>query len=219
MAKKVENEHYDVKYIPDNVEVGVNIMGGNFVFRNFIEAVILGAIGLLASVLLFMLLPFLGTGIKIFFGLLITFVLAFLGLMGVNDEPLSIYYKNKMAVRRKKRTAYYYPRIYKEYVPYILEQSEKDEKKEEKKQKGLLNFFEKNDRKKRKIKAEKNAMYQTTDYFQAESLYFADDEKNGIKKPKSYMSETELKNENKKDELTQKELIKFAKQLDREGKR
>lgn len=126
-ALKNMDEEYNVKHIPPNFENGINILGLSFKAIFLIEGII---IGILSFAGIFVLITkFFGvTDIGQAAGISLAFaaVLAFFGIRGLNDEPISTFLYNLLLFAKKRRTAYYNPRVKKEAVSFQEERENMD---------------------------------------------------------------------------------------------
>lgn len=121
------DEQYKERFIPPNFENGVNIFGLNFKAVFLIEG---GVLGVISFFLFFFAIKDL-FGITDFgqtAGISIAFasVIAFFGIKGINDEPLTTFLFNLMLFAKGRRTAFYNPRVKEEAVSYTKEREELD---------------------------------------------------------------------------------------------
>lgn len=116
------DEEYKVKHIPPNFENGVNILGLNFRAIYLIEGLILGILAGIGS--FFFLKNLIGMsdiGQTAGLSLAAGGILAFVGIRGLNDEPISTFLLNLVRFVKNKRTTYYNPRVKKEAVSFTEE--------------------------------------------------------------------------------------------------
>ena len=184
-----QDETRNVHYIPENYSTGINFAGMNFRVRNFIEGIILALICALLAVLILYRIPFIDIGTKI--GLVISFGLMglVLGIVGINDEALSVFVRNKLDFDRRKRTAFYNPRIKEESIPYIYEyQNSRDSLPGEK----IIAFYRAYKSALEKKEQERMLEFQRTNTFDETSMFFEDDE-GIVAKPIEYMNSKEYR--------------------------
>lgn len=121
------DEEYKVRFIPPNFENGINILGLNFSAVFLIEGGILGIAAFLGAFLLLRNgfgITDIGRGIG--YSLALGGIVAFVGVRGLNDEPISTFTINLIKFAKNKRTTYYNPRVKEEAVSYADEQAQKD---------------------------------------------------------------------------------------------
>ena len=201
---EVRQQHY----IPENYSTGINLVGMNFRFRNVIEGGVLalafGALGYLV----FSQMSFLDVGTMIGLVVSVAAIGLVLGIVGLNDEPISIYMANRLRWRKNRRSAFYNPHIKGESVPYVYEyESEMQSLPREK----IMAFYRKYKSDLEKKEREKMLEFQKTNTFDETSMFFEDDE-GYLEKPVEYMNPSEYK-------AYQKMLKKREKQRKKEEKR
>ena len=207
-------------YIPNNYSTGINLLGFTFKTRNLLEGVVLGAIigGLALLVIRQIKIIDIGTTI----GLVISFALIgfIVGVAGINDEPISVFVKNKFDFSKKVRTAFFNPHTKDDTVPYFYEyQKEKDSLPREK----IVAFYRKYKANIELAEQQRMEEFQKTNTFDETTMFFLDDE-GRLDKPVEYMNQKEYKNylkeikKHKKKVLKEQKLQeKLAKKQDRGG--
>jgi len=107
-----EQEEYLIRKIPDNFENGINFAGFSFKPIFLIEGIILGAISF--AITMFIISLFGKEAINsttIGIALVPTLGSVFLGIKGINDEPVTTFLGNLSKFNKNKRIASYNPRI------------------------------------------------------------------------------------------------------------
>ena len=189
---KVENnETLKVRHIPPNYGGGINILGMHFEIVFLVEGILLG---LFLFFLLFV--PMVrwnlceiprAIGISgAFCG--VGFVL---GVKGINDEPVTTFLAGVLHFLKRRRRAYYNPRVKMEAKPPRLKKSLED--KDLLPREKLVLLFEKYQKKWQGYKSRKIQEAEERDSFHSDRLYFEDDE-GVIKKPPEYQSLREERN-------------------------
>lgn len=110
MYKEQEERLY--RRIPDNYENGINFAGFSFKPIFLVEGIVLGVICF--GLTLFIISLFKKDGIDsttIGIALVPTLGAVFLGIKGINDEPITTFIGNVSKFSRSRRIAYYNPRI------------------------------------------------------------------------------------------------------------
>ena len=195
-------------YIPENYSTGINLIGMNFKFRNVIEGGILAVFFGIIGFIIFSKMTFLDVGTRIGLVVSVAAIGLVLGVVGLNDEPLSVYVANWIKWRKNRRSAFYNPHIKGESVPYIYEyQSEMESLPRER----IMAFYRKYKSDLEKKEREKMLEFQKTNTFDETSMFFEDDE-GYLEKPVEYMNPSEYK-------AYQKMLRKKEKQRRKEEKR
>ena len=201
--------------IPENYATGINVLGFNFKTRNAIEGIMLALIFAAVGALVFFQFDFIDIGTKI--GFIISFgaIGLVLGLIGINDEPISVFVGNKLAFRRRKRTAFYNPRIKSEAIPYVFEYRDaKDRLPKEK----IIAFYRKYKADIEKREQERMLEFQATNTFDETSMFFKDDE-GIVDKPVEYMNSSEYKSYMKKVRKKEKEARRAEKKAEKLAKK
>ena len=201
---EVRRQHY----IPENYSTGINLIGMNFRFRNVLEggvlAIAFGALGYLA----FSQMGFIDVGTRIGLIISVAAIGLVLGIVGLNDEPISEYMTNRLRWRKNRRSAFYNPHIKGEAIPYIYEyESEMQSLPRER----IIAFYRKYKTELEKKEREKMLEFQKTNTFDETSMFFEDDE-GYLEKPVEYMNPSEYK-------AYQKMLRKRERQRKKEEKR
>ena len=195
-------------YIPENYSTGINLIGMNFKFRNVIEGGILAVFFGIIGFIIFSKMTFLDVGTRIGLVVSVAAIGLVLGVVGLNDEPLSVYVANWIKWRKNRRSAFYNPHIKGESIPYIYEyQSEMESLPRER----IMAFYRKYKSDLEKKEREKMLEFQKTNTFDETSMFFEDDE-GYLEKPVEYMNPSEYK-------AYQKMLRKKEKQRRKEEKR
>ena len=201
----IQDEVRKPHYIPENYSTGINLVGMNFKPRNFAEGCVLAAIFGFIGYLIMNQINFIDIGTKI--GLVVSMmgIGLVLGVLGLNDEPLSVFLANRIKWRNKRRTAFYNPRIKDETIPYIYEyESERASLPREK----IAAFYRKYKKDLEKKEQEKMLEFQKTNTFDETSMFFKDDE-GFVDKPVEYMNSSEYKayrrNLKKKERIARRE--------------
>ena len=209
------DEVRETHYIPENYSTGINFAGMNFKVRNFIEGIIMALIcGLISAFVLYQ-ITFLDFGTRI--GLVISFALMglVLGIAGINDEALSVFVSNKLSFDKRKRTAFYNPRIKDETIPYIYEyQSNRESLPKEK----IIAFYRNYKASIEKKEQEKMLEFQKTNTFDETSMFFEDDE-GIVAKPIDYMNPSEYRKYLKELKRQERKARKLEKLAQRQQKR
>ena len=182
----IQDENRTTHYIPENYSTGINVGGMNFKVRNFVEGIILGIITGSLSILILFYVSFIDAGTKI--GIVISFALIGLviGIVGINDEPVSVFVSNKLSFDRRKRTAFYNPHIKGDAIPYIYEYQENRENLPREK---IIAFYKKYKADIEKREQEKMREFQSTNTFDETSMFFEDDE-GFFAKPVEFMNDS-----------------------------
>lgn len=214
-----QDETRKIHYIPENYATGINVAGMNFKVRNFIEGLIVSLLSALICVLILYKIPFIDFGTKI--GFIISFALMglLLGIIGINDEALSVFVSNKLSFDKRKRTAFYNPRVKDETIPYIYEyQSNRESLPKEK----IIAFYKAYKASIEKKEQERMLEFQKTNTFDETSMFFEDDE-GIVAKPVDYMNPSEyrkyLKEVKRQERKARKEARKLEKLARRQQKR
>ena len=212
-----------IRYFPENYSTGINVLGMNFKFRNFLEGVVLALILAGISIYGLSFVTFIDSGTKI--GLVFSFALVgmILGVLGINDEPISVFVLNKMRFTGHKRTAFYNPHIKTKQearkVPYVyIYKQEKEAMPKEK----LMAFYRKYKADLEKSEMAKMVEFQKTNTFDETTMFFKDDE-GYFDKPVEFMNPSEyrkhLKMIRKQEKTAKKEARKQEKLAKKEAKR
>ena len=185
------SEEYRIRRIPDNFENGINFAGFNFKPIFLIEGIVLGIIFFVLAIAIMFACGIRHINSSTIGICLVPCVLAIiLGIKGINDEPLTTFFKNLRYFNSNKRTTYYNPRIKTEIksIGYDLSNSgayilPRDR---------IIALFTKykkalDEKNIRRLEEEKE-----TNAFVKERMYFEDDI-GVIDKPVEYMSKQEYK--------------------------
>lgn len=216
MARNSKDEQYEVKFIPDNFETGLNLLGMNFDVRKFIEGTIFGVIGLIIFYIIggFFFKNW-GTrvGVTLAFGL----GLMIIGIRGINDEPVTVFISNMIKQKKNRIFSYRDPDAKVLVKPYAQTLAEKNDKLP---QEQILSVFDKFKKKMSAKRSEQEMIFQSQNYFNADQIYFRDEGMTGKSKPVEYMTKKELKEYEKKQAKLEKEMKKIAKkaQMDKEAR-
>ena len=163
------DENYKTIYIPQNFENGINVFGMNFRTRFIVEGIVVGALTTISAFLLFKNSFGIGNfGQLIGYSIAIGGVFTFLGIKGINDEPLSSFLANMLSFAKKKRTTYYNPRVKKEAVSYTDERSSKGGQEEAIPRERILAIID-------GLKEKYPAASSDADMFDPSLMQFADD--------------------------------------------
>ena len=211
------------RYFPENYSTGINVLGMNFKFRNFFEGVVLAFVLAGLSIYGLSFLTFIDSGTKI--GLVLSFALVglVLGVLGINDEPISVFVMNKMRFTSRKRTAFYNPHIKTNpearKIPYAyVYKQEKEAMPKER----LMAFYRKYKSDLEKSEMAKMVEFQKTNTFDETTMFFKDDE-GYFDKPVEYMNASEyrkyLRQVRKQEKKAKKEAKKQEKLARKEAKR
>lgn len=112
MQIKSNSVDYRLRKIPDNFENGINLLGFNFKPIFFIEGIVLGIICFALTIAVLFVFGIRHISSSIIGICLVPCILAaFLGIKGINDEPLTMFIRNLRYFNCHKRTTYYNPRI------------------------------------------------------------------------------------------------------------
>ena len=219
-----QDEARQQHFIPENYSTGINLIGMNFHFRNVIEggvlAIVFGALGYLV----FSQMNFIDVGTRIGLIISVAAIGLVLGVIGLNDEPLSDYMANRLRWRKNRRSAFYNPHIKGESIPYIYEyESEMQALPREK----IMAFYRKYKEELEKKERERMLEFQKTNTFDETSMFFEDDE-GYLEKPVEYMNPSEYKayqkmlkkreRQRKKEEKRQLKLARKEEKRRRKGK-
>ena len=186
-------EDYKVRKIPENFENGIHIAGFSFKPIFLIEGIILAVIAMGIAILVMKSIGMNDIGQMIGFALVFGGVALFLGLKGINDEPLTTYIKHLSEFNKGRRVAYYNPRIKVEAKSIFMEKNKED--KDAIPREKIIAFFNKYKAAIDKKQQEKAKILKED--MDSGSMFFEDDI-GIIKKPKKYMSEKETKELDKK---------------------
>ena len=181
------NEEYKIRVIPDNFGNGVNILGMHFKALFLIEGVVLAVIMLVLSLIVLKALGMDDLGEMLGLCLVFSGIALFVGIRGINDEPITTFIKNFSDFNKKKRTAYYNPRVKLEAKSIKMENQDKQNKDAIPREK-ILAFFNKYKETLDKKQQEKAKAFEEKNSFDKDNMYFEDDI-GIIKRPNSYMSE------------------------------
>ena len=193
-------------YIPENYSTGINLIGMNFKFRNVIEGGILAVFFGIIGFIIFSKMTFLDVGTRIGLVVSVAAIGLVLGVVGLNDEPLSVYVANWIKWRKNRRSAFYNPHIKGESVPYIYEyQSEMESLPRER----IMAFYRKYKSDLEKKEREKMLEFQKTNTFDETSMFFEDDE-GYLEKPVEYMNPSEYKAYQKMLRKKEKQSLQFS---------
>ena len=207
-----EQERPTVRYIPENYTVGISVMGMHFSTRKFIEGIVLGVIMTVLAFSVFGFVRFIDAGTRI--GLIISFALTGMaaGVIGINDEPVSVFAENWFRYRQKRRMAFYNPHIKTRdedlSIPYVYRYREEREALPKEK---IIAFYRRYRANLEKSEMKRMAEFQKTDTYNETAMFFKDDEGFFVK-PVEYMSGPEYRK-------YQKELKKEARRRKKEEKR
>lgn len=215
---EVRQQHY----IPENYSTGINLVGMNFKFRNVIEGGILALVFGALGYVVFSQMNFLDVGTMIGLVISVAAIGLVLGIIGLNDEPISIYMANRLRWRRNRRSAFYNPHIKGESVPYIYEyESEMQSLPREK----IMAFYRKYKSDLEKKERDKMLEFQKTNTFDETSMFFEDDE-GYLEKPVEYMNPSEykayqkmLKKKERQRKKEEKRQLKLARKEEKRRKR
>lgn len=190
------NEEYKIRIIPDNFGNGVNILGMHFKALFLIEGIVLAVIMLIVSLIVLRALGMNDIGEMLGICLVFSGIALFVGIKGINDEPITTFLKNFSDFNKKKRTAYYNPRVKLEAKSVKMEKQDKENKDAIPREK-ILAFFNKYKETLDKKQQEKVKAFEEKNSFDANNMFFEDDI-GIIKRPNSYMSEKEADEYDKK---------------------
>ena len=205
-----EEERYAVKIIPENYATGLNLFGFNFKVRNFAEGVLIALVLGILMLLFWLKTKLFDVGTAI--GLIVSFAgIGFvLGVIGINDEPISEFVCNMLRAKSHKRLTRYnsYPKDW--TVPYFLEEEELNRNlPSEKVRVFLQKYREKID----KEELQRMVEYQNMDIDDDSDLFFTD-MKGHVPTPVRFMGDKEF-NKYKKE---QKKLAKMHTKKEKEKK-
>lgn len=188
-----DNNNPTPRYIPENYSIGINVGGMHFKTRNFFEGIALAAaLGGLAY-WVFNKMSFIEYGTRI--GLIISFAIMglVLGIIGINDEPISVFFLNWIRFLKDKRTAFYNPhtktRDKNKVRPYLFTYKEE---KESLSTENITSFFKKFKASIEKSQIEKMVEFQKANTFNETTMFFQDDD-GSYEKPFEYMNRSERK--------------------------
>lgn len=215
MARNTQDEQYDMKFIPENFETGINLFGMNFAVRNFIEGIIFGTIGIVIFYIITGLF-FSKWGTRVGVTIALGLGLMVLCIRGINDEPITVFISNMLKQKRNRIFSYRDPDAKILVKPYVTTLADKNDKAPQEQLLGVFNKLKKRASAKR---SEQEMIFQSQNYYNADQIYFRDEGMTGKSKPVEYMTKKELKEYQKKQAKLDKEMKKFAKkaQMDKEA--
>jgi len=211
------------RYIPENYEIGINVGGMHFRTRNFIEGLVLAVVFGGLSYCFFNKMSFIEYGTRI--GLIISFAVMglVLGIIGINDEPISVFFLNWIRFLKNKRSAFYNPhtktRDKNKVKPYLFTYKEEKESISSEK---ISSFYRKFKSSIEKNQIEKMVEYQKANTFNETTMFFQDDD-GSYEKPFEYMNRSErrkyLRRLKKEERQNWKEERKRLRQAEKEAKK
>ena len=218
MARLSDEDVYRICYIPGDYKNGTHILGRTYTFSWLIQGIILG---LLPAVINFIILPSARINIpfevKTILSIVFGFILASIGINGINDESLGSFLLTYLRFRKNKRNTYYNPRVKKEMKPSLEEVRSADEMLS--RDKAIIfykRYKEEYDKKQReKVMQEQDR----ANGIDTSGIYFLDDI-GVIDKPVEFMTDAEYKKYQKaKAKARRQKAAKQKKQLKSTGRR
>ena len=185
----MSNEDYKVRRIPENFGNGINIAGFHFRVIFLVEGIILALIMLIISFIVMKSIGLKDIGSMLGVALVFVGVALFIGIKGINDEPITTFIGNIMFFNKHRRTAYYNPRIKLEAKSVMAEKIENENKDAIPREK-ILAFFSKYKTAMDKKQQEKAKAFEEANAFDKSQMYFEDDI-GIIKRPSQYMTREE----------------------------
>lgn len=209
---KRDNETIAVAQIPENFATGSTFLGFEVKPLNLIQAIVFGIIPILISM-----------GINKYFYVNILTVIgvtalcsiafAFLGFVGIDNVTPLEYLIKFINYKRNMRKTYYNPRVKKEMVSLMTEQSEANQVLPREKVLKMYNEF----LEKRNL-ADQAKAHEIEDNDLGEDVFFEDDFL-VMDKPKEYMSDKEIKEKEKQEKRLTKQRLKEMKKREKQEKK
>lgn len=209
---KRDNETIAVAQIPENFATGSTFLGFEVKPLNLIQAIAFGIIPILISM-----------GINKYFYVNILTVIgvtalcsiafAFLGFVGIDNVTPLEYLIKFINYKRNMRKTYYNPRVKKEMVSLMTEQSEVNQVLPREKVLKMYNEF----LEKRNL-ADQAKAHEIEDNDLGEDVFFEDDFL-VMDKPKEYMSDKEIKEKEKQEKRLTKQRLKEMKKREKQEKK
>lgn len=209
---KRDNETIAVAQIPENFATGSTFLGFEVKPLNLIQAIVFGVIPILISM-----------GINKYFYVNILTVIgvtalcsiafAFLGFVGIDNVTPLEYLIKYINYKRNMRKTYYNPRVKKEMVSLMAEQSEANQVLPREKILKMYNEF----LEKRNL-ADQAKAHEIEDNDLGEDVFFEDDFL-VMDKPKEYMSDKEIKEKEKQEKRLTKQRLKEMKKREKQEKK
>lgn len=209
---KRDNETIAVAQIPENFATGSTFLGFEVKPLNLIQAIVFGVIPILISM-----------GINKYFYVNILTVIgvtalcsiafAFLGFVGIDNVTPLEYLIKYINYKRNMRKTYYNPRVKKEMVSLMTEQSEVNQVLPREKVLKMYNEF----LEKRNL-ADQAKAHEIEDNDLGEDVFFEDDFL-VMDKPKEYMSDKEIKEKEKQEKRLTKQRLKEMKKREKQEKK
>ena len=191
MARTNDEDVYRIYYIPGDYKNGTHILGKTYTISWLLQGVILA---LIPVVLFWFLLPAIGLAIPSSPRIVITIVLAFIlgsiGIAGINNESIVSFIGTFLNFKRKKRTAYFNPRVKTEMTASTEEVKTASEMLPRDKFISMYNKYKDEYDKKYRDKA--LAEQERIGGMDLSKMYFLDDA-GVIDKPVEFMTEAEYK--------------------------
>lgn len=216
MARR-ENETIAVAPIPENFATGSTFLGFEIKPLNLIQAIIFGLIPIIVNFGIINKYFYVDILTLIGVTALFTVALAFLGFVGIDNVTPLEYLIKFINYKRKMRKTYYNPRVKKEMISLIAEQSEANQVLPREKVLKMYNEF----LEKRNL-ADQAKAHEIEDNDLGEDVFFEDDFL-VMDKPKEYMSDKEIKEKEKEEKrlikIRQKEMKKRKKQEEKNAKK
>ena len=191
MARLSDEDVYRVCYIPGDYKNGTHILVRTYTLPWLIQGIILG---LLPAALNYIILPSAGINIpfevKTILSIVFGFILASIGINGINDESPGSFLLTYLRFRKNKRTTYYNPRVKKEMKPSLEEVRSANEMLP--RDKAIIfykRYKEEYDKKQREKVMQEQTRIGSSDISR---MYFLDDE-GIIDKPVEFMTDAEYK--------------------------
>ena len=187
------DEDYKVRQIPDNFGSGINVAGMHFGVIFLIEGIVFAVLLFFISFAVLSLMGMNDIGQMLGICLVFAAIALFIGVKGINDEPITTFAKNLSYFNKNRRTAYYNPRIKLEAKSVRMQEKSDAEIPREKIMAALNKYKEAIDKKQQ----EKAKAFEEANAFDKSNMFFEDDI-GIIKRPNQYMSKEEIDSYDKK---------------------
>ncbi len=177
-------EYLDTFDVPQNTEYDLNILNYTFTYRSLIEG---GVLALLSGAIMLAILTIVKLKLTYSFALVVfVALLGFaLGVIGINGDSISNYLLNALKFARRRRVAYYNPRVKKE-IKFFADTKEDDYVVPRERLEALYrSFISKKD-------VEEAQINLTNEDFDSSLMYFEDDI-DAVGKPEEMLSKKERK--------------------------
>lgn len=210
-----DDNNVDIEFIPLNYKDVIPILGMVFPVKNLIQGCILGIIG---ALLCYIIIPYfnLETSTIISTSIIVIGGLTILGIMGVNGDTLFDFIVEFILFHKRKRDAYYNPRVKTEATSVVIESQ--SENRELLPRDRILALFEKYKDKideKNRIKSKENYNFADVDIYHT----FFEDDIGIVEKPLEYMTPGERKAYDKNIKKQKKKVEKERRKAEKNAKK